>query len=162
MVLLASGVSFTPLASHWNVSWLTNSSNEMASFFRPVIANIIQSIRENISDATQGLVIPGGFGRSRYLLNHIRQAFPTLQVESIAPQVVGGREPVALGAQLRYDEITPRGLDSEQSFGIAQIEPYDQNVHQDCIANPNRIQGSQFHGGQVVYERWLPIFGRVS
>lgn len=134
----------------------------MATFFRPVIANIIQSIRENISDATQALVIPGGFGRSRYLLKHIRSAFPTLQVDSIAPQVVGGMEPVALGAQLRYDEITPRGLDSEQSFGIAQTEAYDPNVHQDCITHPDRIQGGQFHSGQAVYERWLPILGQVS
>lgn len=83
-----------------------------------------------------------------------------MTVHSIAPEPYGAHEPVALGAPLRYDEIKARGLNPNESFGIAAIEQYNDQLHPDASpngSNPTRRVRSQYYEGYDVRERWWPM-----
>lgn len=136
----------------------------MLGFFNTVVRKIIARISHHRNDLTKAIIIPGGFGRSPYLIAQVRKAFSGITVDAIAPDPQGAHEPVAFGAPLRYEEIRARGLRHGQSFGIAAVEEYQPALHPDADpngTNPNRAQPSQFYQGLSVYERWTPLVTQV-
>lgn len=65
--------------------------------------------------------------------------------------------PVSNGALLRWVDIQPRGLNPKASFGVAQVEIFNANIHTDAVATPQLIGEDDFCDDGVVFERWLPI-----
>ena len=58
------------------VQWvLTKTSEDMESFFRPVIADIVECIDSQWTTKTKALIIAGGFSRSKYLTNYLRNYY---------------------------------------------------------------------------------------
>ncbi|KAK4958369.1 hypothetical protein LTR10_004795 [Elasticomyces elasticus] len=145
----------------------------IALLYEPVIQKIFGCIDRQLSKNTKAMIIPGGFGRSVYLLARITERYPLLRIVGQATDTMGAYQPVARGALTRYSEIKTRGLPSTESFGIGQIEEYDENVHLDAVnpptpdaANPNPkatpnmsiVERDPFMRGVLnVYDRWVPI-----
>ncbi|KAK5676013.1 hypothetical protein LTS10_011302 [Elasticomyces elasticus] len=108
-------------------------SAQIAGFFEPVIQKIFGCIDRQMTAQTKGLIIPGGFGRSRYFVNRVKERYPDLMVLGQSFDSVGSYQPIARGALYRYSDIQQRGLPSTEAFGIAQVEVYDPKIHPDAV-----------------------------
>lgn len=151
------------------------STYDMEGFFRPVIADIVRCIDAQRSPRTRALLVPGGFGRSLYLIDYLTARYPSLKVMSQLSVGATVNEPVSRGALLRYAVIEGRGVPSRQSFGLAQVEVYDPDIHTDAtyvdgdkmsnkrirrgkpVPNYNIVERDPYDGELIVYERWVPI-----
>ena len=126
------------------------------------------------------MIIPGGFGRSAYLLKKLRDKYePDITVLGQANAAVGAYQPVSRGALLRYKDIQVRGIPAKEAFGIAQVEIYDADVHADAtfytgdempngricrkgpIMNSSIVEIDPFDEEKIVYERWNPVMNKV-
>ncbi|KAK4901793.1 hypothetical protein LTR27_001565 [Elasticomyces elasticus] len=119
------------------------------------------------------MIVPGGFGRSAYLLARLRAQYPKISLQGQATDLVGEWHNVSRGALLRYQSIEERELISTGSFDIGQIEICDVKLlqHQDAVIYPNftrkpmpvvdqqmaNVDPDLKDNGQVVwnlYDRW--------
>lgn len=125
------------------------------------------------------LIIPGGFGRSEYLLDELKAKYgDELTIMGRANNAVGAYQPVSRGALLRYKDILTRGMPSKESFGIGQVESWDPKIHPDATISdsetgkkrkcssqtrPNMkiVEKDPYDGSLIVYERWLSIMRKV-
>ncbi|RMY85961.1 hypothetical protein D0861_06191 [Hortaea werneckii] len=135
----------------------------MAAFFDRVIKSITNCIDYQIQRCPgkkriKALIIPGGFGQSKYLINCLESKYGRRFKVMVQMSTVVGRcvknpkrrtlprnlidsklwhhrnEPVSRGALLRYADIETRGLSSNESFGVGRTEPFDPLLHPD-VAN---------------------------
>lgn len=93
---------------------------------------------------------------------------------------VGAYQPVSRGALLRYTDIKQRGMPANHSFGIAQVEVYDPEVHVDAvyskgdemsnkricrseeIMNHDLVERDPYDDEYwIVYDRWLSLTRKV-
>lgn len=109
---------------------------------------------------SQVIIIPGGFGRSEYLLERLQERFAGIDIQGQHTPAVGEYQPVSRGAHLRYNDIADHGMPANESFGIAQVETYDPDVHD--VADRTFIKIDPFSGEKIVYEGWCPILEYVS
>ncbi|KAK5738234.1 hypothetical protein LTR17_006111 [Elasticomyces elasticus] len=82
------------------------------------------------------MIIPGGFGRSLYLLQRFIDRYLKLRIAGQATETVGAYQPVVCEALQRYSEIKTRGLPSTESFGIGQVAVYEETTHLDAVTQP--------------------------
>ena len=156
------------------------SSSDIVSFMMPVFEEIARHIDNQLGSSTKVILVPGGFGRSVYLLEYLKEKYEPagLKIIGQANAVMGAYQPVSHGALLRYKDILTDGVPSKESFGIAQVEVYDKDIHHDAthftgdklpngkicrngpIPNRNIVEVDPFDGEDVVYERWCPILAR--
>lgn len=61
---------------------------------------------------------------------------------------------------MRYNDIVDHGMPANESFGIAQVETYDPELHD--VTDRTFIKMDPFSGEKIVYERWCPILKYVS
>ena len=105
----------------------------MRSFFTPVISDIKRMLDKQMKPKTKALIVPGGFGRSKYLMDILHSTYShKLKIIEHQTSAVGAHQPVARGALLRYKEIEARAIPSKDSFGIAAVELWDPDVHPDA------------------------------
>ena len=173
----------------WDVE-MTNK--EIESFFMPVTASIIRCIENQLTNKAkvskdptkfttndanfQAIMVTGGFSRSEYLINLLRNMYekdtPILRQTNPA---VGPYQPVSRGALLRYQEISPRGLTSKESFRLGQVEIWEPRRHPNATLNrtkgtigrgmprPNRniVEKDPFDSNDIIYNRWVSIMKKV-
>ncbi|KAK5729500.1 hypothetical protein LTR17_011920 [Elasticomyces elasticus] len=143
-------------------------SADIVTFFTPVFETIVGCIKAQMTDHTKVVIIPGGFGRSEYLLAVLKSRFPGLEINGQASRQVGGFQPIATGALCRYRNVHERGIPSTESFGIGQIEHYDAKVHHDAnllvgrpskATQPNKaiVVRDNFTGDRILYDRFVPL-----
>lgn len=70
--------------------------------------------------------------------------------------------PVSRGALLRYDGIKNRNLNSDEKFGVEQIEEYDPAVHPDASWSDGSIETDDKDNATNVFARWVPLTRTVS
>ncbi|KAI7585384.1 hypothetical protein KC346_g17714, partial [Hortaea werneckii] len=119
------------------------------------------------------LIIPGGFGQSKYLMNCLESKYGRrFRVMGQMSTAVGRNEPVSRGALLRYADIETRGLSSNESFGVGRTETFDPRLHPD-VANKaipklrrgvmpdlTKVKPDPFTGEMNVHQRWMPLLTR--
>ncbi|KAI7495508.1 hypothetical protein KC367_g7271 [Hortaea werneckii] len=114
------------------------SGKTMAAFFDKVIKSIGNCIDYQIRECPgkkriKALIIPGGFGQSKYLMNCLESKYGRrFKVMGQMSTAVGRNEPVSRGALLRYADIETRGLSSNESFGFGRTETFDPRIHPDA------------------------------
>ncbi|GIZ46641.1 hypothetical protein CKM354_000976000 [Cercospora kikuchii] len=107
---------------------------EFHEAFDEVIAKIIEQI-ERITQGTSPTVIQvtGGFSKCGYLMAALRDRFqPGSSVVRPSDPDNADCFPVALGALLRYENITMPALPSKYGFALLQRQEYDEDVHSDA------------------------------
>lgn len=159
-------------------------------FHDPVIDEVIEMIKAQLLDETRMIVVPGGFGYSKYLHLRLREVFDP-EDESYEGRRVKifdslrnssqPYHPVTTGTLLRYEGITARGIPAKYTFGITQVEEWDPDVHLDATwyagevmdddgtvameATPNWdiVEGDPIHQDMhVVGDRWVTLVEKVS
>ena len=90
---------------------------------------------------------------------------------------VGSYTPVCRGALLRYKSVLPRGMPSNEAFGIGKVEVWEPVLHPEAsyftgadmgedrvwrgnypIPRPDIVEKDPYDNDiDIVYERWLPI-----
>ncbi|KAI6862239.1 hypothetical protein KC343_g6540 [Hortaea werneckii] len=154
------------------------SGKIMAAFFDKVIKSITNCIDYQIQRCPgkkriKALIIPGGFGQSKYLMNCLESKYGRrFRVMGQMSTAVGRNEPVSRGALLRYADIETRGLSSNESFGVGRTETFDPRLHPD-VANKaipklrrgvlpdlTKVKPDPFTGEMNVHQRWMPILTR--
>ncbi|KAK3628242.1 hypothetical protein LTR56_018756 [Elasticomyces elasticus] len=143
------------------------TSSKMVEFFEPVIEKIIGCIKRQRTERTKAIIIPGGFGRSHYLLTRLNKEFPDLEPIGPKSDAMGAYQPIACGALWRYSDIQVRGLPSSCSFGVGRVERYDPDIHPDAIGErPSRASRKAAPNWDIVvadkfdpqernvYDRW--------
>lgn len=133
------------------------------------------------------IIVPGGFGRSTYLVDRLNLAYnPASPVpgQRIIKVFDGMRnrdwnEPVAVGALLRYCDISERGIPVGYAFGVALVEPWNPHHHPDATktVEVEDIDGTKLEEdapeyavvmtdpvdqSDVVLDRWSSIVKKVS
>lgn len=134
------------------------SATRMRSFFDPLIDRIISLISRKMTIDTKVVYIPGGFGRSEYLLERLRAEFDPPDSSTTIRKIKiwqGVRcqgeayDPICTGALLRHNNIAIRGIPARYAFGVAQVEQYDYRLHHNAtIYRPGDIMAN----GQVCAE----------
>ena len=97
--------------------------------------------------------MPGGFGRSDYVLKRVRAAFEdyaNVEFKGQSLADTGSLEPVARGALMRYKSIETRGFDRNNYFGIAQNERFNKDIHTDSILT----WGEKTSKDKTVHREW--------
>ncbi|GAB1740506.1 hypothetical protein NU219Hw_g5609t1 [Hortaea werneckii] len=154
------------------------SGKTMAAFFDKVIKSIGNCIDYQVRECPgkkriKALIIPGGFGQSKYLMNCLESKYGRrFKVMGQMSTAVGRNEPVSRGALLRYAEIETRGLSSKESFGVGRTETFDPRLHPDAankaipklrrgvMPDPTKVKPDPFTGEMNVHQRWMPILTR--
>ena len=136
----------------------------MQSFFDPVIRKVVRCIRDHQAPDTTKIVVPGGFGRNQYLMDELRTHFASqsITIHGQMEESVGSYHPVSRGTLLRFDEIKRRGLKPNESFGIATIELYDEDIHDDASHENGKVIHDDVYDEWNVFERWTPLLKPVS
>ncbi|RMZ03632.1 hypothetical protein D0860_06724 [Hortaea werneckii] len=133
----------------------------MAAFFGKIIKSITNCIDHQIQECPgkkriKALIIPGGFGQSKYLMNCLESKYGrrfkvmgqmstavgrcvrTPKRSALLRNLINSyfwhhrNEPVSRGALLRYADIETRGLSSNESFGFGRTETFDPLLHPDA------------------------------
>ncbi|RTE70985.1 hypothetical protein BHE90_014613 [Fusarium euwallaceae] len=119
------------------------SSNEILSVFSPIV-NKIEGLVRRQSDAIQKkyneppkhIILVGGFGRSRYLFDHLQATFKStvLQSRGSKPWTAICRGAVVHGLS-RHNLCPQLGIRVEariarMSYGICYTQPFDSSRHQ--------------------------------
>ncbi|KAI6870015.1 hypothetical protein KC338_g3212 [Hortaea werneckii] len=154
------------------------SGKMMASFFDKVIKSIGNCIDYQIRECPgkkriKALIIPGGFGQSKYLMNCLESKYGRrFKVMGQMSTAVGRNEPVSRGALLRYADIETRGLSSNESFGFGRTETFDPLLHSDAAnkalpklrrgvkPDHTKVKPDPYTGDMNVHQRWMPILTR--
>lgn len=110
----------------------------------------------------------------------MKKRFEGINIQGRHTPAIGIHDPVARGAHLRYHDIVDHGMPASESFGIAQVEIYDSDLHPDAtyfhddrkangqihqgkpIMRPDYVAVDPFSNEKIVYERWCPILRQVS
>ncbi|KAK3673844.1 hypothetical protein LTR78_006399 [Recurvomyces mirabilis] len=145
---------------------------QMVGFFKPVIAEIFKCIDDQLTPHTREMIIPGGFGRSEYLLDLLRKKYPRIRILEQYADELGSFHCVARGSLSRYRSIKQSTWPSTGSFGIGQDEPWDAKIHVDATKIASRscrqttwdeklVEYDRITGKvPMVYMRWLPLLSR--
>ncbi|PPJ58630.1 hypothetical protein CBER1_03506 [Cercospora berteroae] len=112
--------------------------------FDEVIVKIIAEI-DKITEGTQPTVIQvtGGFSKCRYLMEVLRERYEKLGSLVVRPSETDTADcfPVALGALLRYGNITTPALPSKYGYALLQRQPFDEDLHLDAYVDVEGWEG---------------------
>ncbi|KAK4901062.1 hypothetical protein LTR49_027336 [Elasticomyces elasticus] len=116
----------------------------------------------------EAMIIPGGFGRSVYLLNKISERYQGIRIVDTSQSHAALCNAIARSRLAAF---------RTESFGIGQVDVYDEAIHLDAVnqptpkaANPNFetspnmliVERDPFMRGLLnVHDRWIPIIRKV-
>jgi hypothetical protein len=94
-----------------------------------VIATIVRYIKKQIKPGkqTSAILVTGGFSRSGYLMRKLKEEFEPRGITVIRPSDTDTTQcyPVAVGALLRWENITNQDLPERYGYAILQQQYFD-------------------------------------
>ncbi|PIA99361.1 hypothetical protein CB0940_02583 [Cercospora beticola] len=116
---------------------------EFHEAFDEVIAKIIEQIEKTAwGERPTVIQVTGGFSKCRYLMEALRNRFePDSLVVRPNETDTADCFPVALGALLRYENITMPALPSKYGYALLQRQPFHEDVHTDAYVDEEGWQG---------------------
>ncbi|KAK4987586.1 hypothetical protein LTR50_004530 [Elasticomyces elasticus] len=128
-------------------SQMTIDRDRMISFFDDVINDKFAAIDRQLhwnNNSTKVILLTGGFGRSSYLVQRLRDRYqqhtqnrPAIRVDASLYDTQSEQTlfPVSRGAisKIKYRDVTLGSLSNRFSFGIARREDFDKKVHKDGL-----------------------------
>ncbi|KAK3072393.1 hypothetical protein LTR53_006886 [Teratosphaeriaceae sp. CCFEE 6253] len=160
---------------HW---FEVYTSADLVDFFKPAVEGIFECIRRQLASAPniKAIILPGGFGKSKYLIAQLRGRYRQLKVFPNESDEVGEGvaypttarmpdQPVSRGGLYRNRIIQDRTLSLLDSFAIGEVQQYNPEVHHDANlprgppgpstkANEQLVEHDPFrHNTSVVYDR---------
>lgn len=108
---------------------------EYEAAMNTVIAEIKKHIDVFVKMRTPTVIeVTGGFSRSQYLMDALKSCYEPRDIMVICPNegVIGQCFPVAMGALLRYDSISPQVLPAQRGYALSITEPFVPRIHEDA------------------------------
>ncbi|KAK4901789.1 hypothetical protein LTR27_001561 [Elasticomyces elasticus] len=114
-------------------------STTIASFFDRILKKIFAAVNSQIKQVPRikaclqyqdAMIIPGGFGKSPYLLTTIAEHYPHITITGQDSELVGSSQGIAHGALCRFTDFMPRRLTTSGHIGIAQAEVWDPELEE--------------------------------
>jgi hypothetical protein len=109
-------------------------SQEIYGAMDTVISEITKYMDKDVEDTHPVLIeVTGGFSKSSYLMTALRDRYEPQGIKVIRPNDTDTGEclPVAIGALLRYNNITSSGLPTRYGYAMLQRQVFDEEQHSD-------------------------------
>ncbi|KAI5368161.1 Putative Heat shock protein 70 family [Septoria linicola] len=98
------------------------------------------------------IMMTGGFAKSSYLMKTLRKRYePGITVVRPNETDTGACFPVAMGALMRYDNITTSTLPSRYGYAMLQRQEFDEDMHEDSCRREDRPNGKE----HVFRKKWV-------
>lgn len=137
----------------------------MIKFHEPAFFKIKRCIERQRTTTTKAILVTGGFGRSQYIIEKLKQHFERVNVDSVPVLTNYGKarcdRAVSVGALLRWEAIEAKDFKRDASFGLATEEIFDETLHHDVL-DDKWIHDDRYSGVRVVKDRWVPLSSQVS
>ncbi|EME47927.1 hypothetical protein DOTSEDRAFT_124252 [Dothistroma septosporum NZE10] len=135
------------------------TKKEIHAALDDVIRKIIKRIDRHVSkNRPDIMMITGGFAKSGYLMDKLRQRYDQRQaITVVRPNDADNDQssPVAMGALIRYDNITIPALPSQYGYAVLRRETFQANLHQDAYESEEDWETEDADRRKFVTKSWV-------